>query len=593
MKKLHKILLGTLVLVYAYGVKAQQKIDMASYGVANAKDVTPIVHKALKDVKGEAVLTFPKGIYHFYPEKAAGKFHSMTNHDNGYKYFAFPIDGFKNLTIDGQGSEFIFHDQIIPFLVENSHNITLKNFAIDWETPFYIQATVLASDSLKSSMTVEFTPWSKYKTEGKGIAITANKQYLPFLGEDMYFDPKTKAVSYKAQDYLIGWQADREVIAEKVPGKNGQFNITTRFEKRPPIVGQIGIYKGNFGYNRLCPAIHIIKSANVNAFDINVYHAGGMGLLAEKSTDIHLNRFNVKLRPGTDRLVTTTADATHFCNVKGKLLIENCLFENMLDDATNVHGTYVKAYEIKGREVLARLNHMQQTGYEFGQAGDTLQVVDGQTLLPKGKVVIEKVEYLNERLSKLTLTEDPASTLAEGDGLENITWYPELTFRNNIVQNNRARSILISVPKKVLIENNSFSSMMTAILFEGDMLDWYESGAVKDVTIKNNTFLDCGYGGGNYPVIWINPRQHKFLAEQPYEQNIRIENNIFKHFDRLLLKATSVNGLSFVNNTIEASDKYIPLKPNEADVDIKLSKDVKISGNKNKRKVKFLVKTDK
>lgn len=592
MNTFHKILLSTLVLINAIAVNAQQKIDMSAYNITGVKDVTPIVYKAIKAIKGEATLVFPKGTYHFYPEKAVGKFHSMTNHDNGYKYFAFPLEGFKNLTIDGQGSEFIFHDQIIPFLVENSQNITLKNFSIDWEIPFYIQATVLQSDSAKSNMTVEFTPWSQYKTEGKGIAITANKQYLPFLGEDMYFNPKTKAVTYKAQDYLMAWQADREVVANKIAGKDRQFNITTRFDKRPPIVGQVGIYKGNFGYNRLCPAIHIIKSANVNAFDINVYHAGGMGLLAEKSADVHLNRFNVKLREGTDRLVTTTADATHFCNVKGKLLIENCLFENMLDDATNVHGTYIKAYEVKGKEVLARLNHMQQTGYEFGQAGDTLQIVDGQTLLPKGNVIIDKVEYINERFSKFTLKE-ASDNLAEGDGLENITWYPELIFRNNVVQNNRARSILISVPKKVTIENNSFSSMMTAILFEGDMLDWYESGAVKDVTIKNNTFLDCGYGGGNYPVIWVNPRQHKFLAEQPYEQNIRIENNTFRHFDRLLLKANSVNGLSFVNNVIEPSDKYIPLKPNEPDVDIKLSKDVKISGNKNKRKEKFLVKTDK
>lgn len=48
-----------------------------------------------------------------------------------------------------------------------------------------------------------------------------------------------------------------------------------------------------------------------------------------------------------------------------------------------------------------------------------------------------------------------------------MSWYPELIFRNNVVRNNRARSILVSTPRKVVVEGNTFSSMMSAILFEG------------------------------------------------------------------------------------------------------------------------------
>lgn len=57
-----------------------------------------------------------------------------------------------------------------------------------------------------------------------------------------------------------------------------------------------------------------------------------------------------------------------------------------------------------------------------------------------------------------------------------------------------ARSILVSTPRKVVIEGNTFSSIMSAILFEGDMSHWYESGAVRDVTVRNNRFLDGTYG---------------------------------------------------------------------------------------------------
>ncbi|MGC3978967.1 MAG: hypothetical protein QM751_12520 [Paludibacteraceae bacterium] len=67
-----------------------------------------------------------------------------------------------------------------------------------------------------------------------------------------------------------------------------------------------------------------------------------MGVIAEKTGNISLNKVNICRRPGSNRILSVTADATHFCNCKGKVTIENCLFENMLDDACNMHGTYTK-----------------------------------------------------------------------------------------------------------------------------------------------------------------------------------------------------------------------------------------------------------
>ena len=86
---------------------------------------------------------------HFYPERAIGKYHAVTNHDNSYKYFAFPLIGCTNIEIDGGGSDFIFHGVMTPFLVENSMGIKLKNFSIDWKEPFYLQAEVLESNALE------------------------------------------------------------------------------------------------------------------------------------------------------------------------------------------------------------------------------------------------------------------------------------------------------------------------------------------------------------------------------------------------------------------------------------------------------------
>ena len=48
--------------------------------------------------------------------------------------------------------------------------------------------------------------------------------------------------------------------------------------------------------------------------------------------------------------------------------------------------------------------------------------------------------------------------------------------------------LLVSTPGKVVIEGNHFESSGSAILIAGDANNWYDSGAVKDVLIRNNVF---------------------------------------------------------------------------------------------------------
>ena len=157
-----------------------------------------------------------------------------------------------------------------------------------------------------------------------------------------------------------------------------------------------------------------------------------------------------------------------------------------------------------------------------------------------------------------------------------------------VVRNNRARSILVSTPRKVVVEGNTFSSMMSAILFEGDMDHWYESGAVRDVTIRNNRFLDGTYGGADFPTIFINPHQKKEVPGHPYERNITIEGNLFRTFNEQLLRAKSVGGLIFRDNTIELSEKYKPYNDLPT-IDIRSSQQVVIKNNRYKKPGKISI----
>ena len=78
---------------------------------------------------------------------------------------------------------------------------------------------------------------------------------------------------------------------------------------------------------------------------------------------------------------------------------------------------------------------------------------------------------------------------------------------------------------------------MAAILVEDDAEGWFESGPVRNMTIRNNRFMDSG--------IQFSPRNHDPNPEAPVHENIRIESNFFTGGG---IKARSVKGLTVINN---------------------------------------------
>jgi len=149
--------------------------------------------------------------------------------------------------------------------------------------------------------------------------------------------------------------------------------------------------------------------------------------------------------------------------------------------------------------------------------------------------------------------------LREGHVLENMSWTPDLTIRGCTCRNNRARGYLISTPGKVVVENNRIESSGAAIKISGDANHWFESGAVRDVLIRNNEFGDCCYGPKQWgrAVIDIDPEISDPWNNPGYfHRNIRIENNSFFTFDVGILYARSVGGITFSGNTIRRTESY-------------------------------------
>ncbi|HMR82487.1 MAG TPA: right-handed parallel beta-helix repeat-containing protein, partial [Niabella sp.] len=307
-------------------------------------------------------------------------------------------------------------------------------------------------------------------------------------------------------------------------------------------------------------AFHINRSKDIALKDIRIYHAGGMGVICERSENILLEKVQILARPGSGRMVSTGADATHFVSCRGFVKMNNCVFRNMLDDGTNVHSAYLIIDTIMSRRsVGVRVGHPQQRGFLFAEKGDKVGFVErALSTIPKFFNTVEAIDHVNEQFYILTFKEDLPDNINSDLVIENLDWYPELSITNCTVADNRARGFLISTPRKAIIENNYFSTMMSGILIPEELSYWYESGQAQNVLIRNNQFGDCSYGGGKTPVIQI----HTAINKAGYAfGRIVIEGNRFHHFDAAILQANSAKSLEFVNNRITRSKTFQPLHP--------------------------------
>ncbi|MCH5719299.1 right-handed parallel beta-helix repeat-containing protein [Niabella hibiscisoli] len=330
-------------------------------------------------------------------------------------------------------------------------------------------------------------------------------------------------------------------------------------------------------WHRPAPGIFLDHGKNVFFENITVHYAEGMGLLAQVSENITLDHFNVALKgAGDPRYFTTQADATHFSGCKGIIKSVSGLYEAMMDDAINVHGTYLKVVNQKNdKTIVVQYMHGQSYGFEWGLPKDQVQLVRSQTMEVVGNAnTIRRIRPLDQptvagaKQFEIEFTDGIEIPVADssGFGIENMTWTPEVYFAHNTIRNNRARGSLFSTPRKTVVENNTFDHTSgSAILLCGDCNGWYETGACRSVIIRNNRFINALTNIFQFTnaIISIYPEIPKLKDQQKYfHSGIIIEHNSFETFDRPLVYAKSVDGLLIRNNQIKTNQQYPPFHPN-------------------------------
>ena len=551
------------------------------------EDMTHEVALAIETIKAQcngepAVLLFEEGEYDFYPDSALVREYYVSNHDqDNPKRVAVALEGVKNLRLCGAGSgaDFMMNGRMLPVAMVMCEDCKLENIGVDTRVPQITQVEVL--ENADGYITYRIAPYVNYRIDnGRLVVYGSNWEFVPCWG--IAFEGDTKRIIYTTSDIGVGTSGVEEIEPRVIRAPWNDARL---------VPGSVIAMRS---YQRPTPGIFVTECRNTTLLNSCVYYAEGMGLLAQMSENLTLDGFRVALR-GDGRYFTTQADATHFSGCKGKIESVNGLYEGMMDDAINVHGTYLRVVErIDDYTVVGRYMHGQAYGFYWGGAGDSVQFVRSDVMeITEGNRVVEIAPYDKEQLAgckefKIKFEKPLPADIANGKyGIENLEWTPEVYFAGNIIRNNRARGALFSTPKSTLVENNLFDHTSgTAILLCGDCNGWFETGACRDVVIRNNRFVNALTSMFQFTngIISIYPEIPDLASQTKYfhggnGKGVVIENNTFETFDAPIVYAKSLDGLVFKGNKIIQNEDFKPFHWNKHRFLLEKVTNVTIEGN--------------
>ena len=535
---------------------APNHVSVTDYGAIAGSRVgcTEAVQKAIHALgSAGGTVEFPKGTYHFYRSEGIERQLFLSNSDvvNPRK-IAILVENRKNIKIQGNGSTLIFHDRIISFAVLGSQKVDVQDLVVDWERPLMSQGVVVASGV--DGFTLKIDPIAYPYVVNSGHLYFKDATWEKRVWSFMEFDPATRGVAPETGDQgFTDGDWNGAAVTELANG-------TVRFEykcSRYPKVGDILVARHG---TRDHAGSFIEGSSDVRLSHVSYRHTSGLGVLCQYSSNLTFDHVEVAPDPTSNRMFAGHDDGLHISNCKGHIEVNSCRFEGLMDDPINIHGTSVRIIKkVDSTTLRCRFMHPQSVGLRFGDAGDEIALLNHETMETVGVASLVSMKSLSPEEFEVKFARHIGDKINEGDALENLTWTPSATIKKSVFGCVRARGLLMSTPRPVLIEQNVFRSSGAAILIPGDANYWFESGAVHDVTIRNNDFENCNsspYQFGD-AVISIHPEIPK-TGRKAFHTSIHIEGNRFKVFDAPVLWAKSVDGLTFHHNTVLQTSKFRP-----------------------------------
>lgn len=417
---------------------------------------TPLARRTMEDVLG--------GVYGNNPESA------MFSPNFAYSR-GISLEGQSGTTLSAYGATLMVDGFMEPLTLLNCENVTVQGLTIDHKRKPY------------SMGVIESMHWHS-RAKGTGSFIVRFGDEYPIhenvpMPRRMLYDPYASRCAHYGE-----WG----VTKREYLGDN-RWKFTFKDVKWE--LKGLELYVWHAFHSR--PAILIENARNTVLEDVTIHSQPGMGVVAHRSTDIHISRMRVV--PSAGSHMSTNTDAVHITSCKGLVRIENSVFDGQGDDSLNIHTYYHSIETADGCACTTVLRaptgtHTQTADYP--DPGDVLELTDMQSLgcIDTYRVISCK-RTDNPWRSELIL-DKPLPADRENFTLVNATQMPRLEYVGNYCRSHLARSILVKI-KDARIEGNTVMDVTGTGIYVAAEAWWYEGlCTTENIVVRRNRIVNCG-----------------------------------------------------------------------------------------------------
>ncbi len=469
-------------------IGADMTFHVAQYGAVGdgITDDGPAIRKAV-----EAAVTAGPGAQVLFENKRYRLARTVEN-------YHIALEGVTGLTIEGNGAKLINNPWNNLFKLENCEDVTVRGFVIDYDPLPFTQGTITEVDENNGAFLLKIhdgydNPVAVYQR----IGITN-----PDWGWGVCIDPverrrKPEAIMHFFINEVTSADEDDNLL--RVQLRDDYLEHARELKPGDRFV--ITIKYGGHGAN-----FYVTRSANCRLEDNTIYTAkwGMVHALTDNHGRIHVKGVKITFKPDSDRLITTPKDGFHCKHNAVGPIIEDGLYEGLLDDAINIS---VCPYWI--REDLGENRYLIAELDFSPRVGDTLMAYTPQPGTIIDGLVVQSVEAqpapqgMRGQWNIITLNKPiPDVGLHQGNdlfpggaeklvftGLYNI----DASGRDYIVRNNvfgpQRRHALLARTSGGLFEGNLVDGVGgNGVSLNNEIGSFYEGPLPRDTVIRNNTF---------------------------------------------------------------------------------------------------------
>lgn len=392
-----------------------------------------------------------------------------------------------------------------------------------------------------------YKKWNPLSTTGNGwgsyMECSYNnelKRYIPDSEKNLMYNTTSSNVSYKGIKGFALREGSNEidlVLSKSFPWYSNSANKFVIPEEGTVVSLAFTMYD-YFGFD--------LKNSNKVYFEhVNCYVTGGMGFHVADGKDIYLNKFDFKIKEGSTRIMTCTADIIHTASLCGDLKITNCTFEASHDDGLNIKQAYGRVGNVNKSAKEITINATTNDSTTPFEVGDVIDFYDYSTMEHKGRFNITGSRR-NGNSYVVTVDSRP-SDIESGFIVGNDTQATKLYLHNCLIQNKRNRGILVQC-RHSEISNCTFRNVLMGAVKLLGVGDSNAEGIIpQNVVVKDNKFLTCkgvdfeimSFGTGNKITtgainkvelannLFYNPRSLAINLQGAGETNMH--NNFFSY----------------------------------------------------------------